>query len=679
MPVVQLEVMKASWLKQYNTLTHTTSFRLAFVALLVSLCGVVFISYGIYHEYPERAQQKTFEDARSGINQELSELMTKGDEVVAIPKVVSAIASEDSATLSEVLPIERDKRGINLMKAVNKDGVVIVRTVTTSAIGDNAFINSPIGRKMVQSGQSVASVEINAVDARQLIISTGRFVYRNNARVGALTATYLADDIYAKHFANAYLSAGSEVAFYTNEYGLAGTSIAAPTSKKLIEGYLKPELDIIKQDNTKKLIRLPDGRIFIVRNMFLPGTEGSVGGVLIFTQLKYINSFVVIGLLIPLIIFFIVLFRLRRHYLGRGKKISWLSPSLDMFIIFYFLSCLTLLLFLQGNFPKFKIPVYPLYNSVLRLQPEGGIFDSRFSQRISVILDSGGEAINAIRLSLSYNPSELKVQSIDMDRSICENFILSEHNSKTGQIEMECIIPNPGFKGNGAVVGDLFFKAEPGIKQTTIHFNDDSQVLANDGLGTNVLRLAVNSAIRFNDDSASKDSLVLFSPSHPNPERWYSKKTVALSWAPSLPARISAVDGVLEKTSASLPPLQKKILEDGTHHFTVSMRNESGKELNESITVNIDTTPPEILNLGASETKIKPGGLVRFTASGKDSMSGLQRVFYLKINDEIFFPIGQDVYIPFPQSGVYTITLRAYDKAGNYSDTSKKITVRRYQ
>jgi len=673
--------MKASWLKQFGNLTKTTPFHLAFVALLVSLCGVVFITYGIYQEYPKRAVQKTFEKTRVGINQELSELMEKGNEVASIPKVVSAIASEDSGTLSEILPIEKEKRGINLMKVVNKDGVVIVRTVTTNAVGDNTFINSPIGRKMVQSGQSVASVETSAVDARQLIISTGRFVYRNNVRIGALTATYLADDIYATHFANAYLPEGSEVAFYTKEYGLAGTSITIPVSKKLIEGYLKPELDIIQNDNTEKLIRLPDGKIFIVRNMFLPGVEGSAGGVLIFTQLKYINLLVIIDLLIPLAIFFIVLFKLRRHYLRRGKKISWCCPSLDIFVIIYFLSCLTLLLFLYGNLPKFKMPVYPLYNSVLRLQPEGGIFDSRFPQRISVILDSGGEAINAIRLSLSYNPSELKVQSIDMDRSICENFILSEHNSKTGQIEMECIIPNPGFKGNGAIVGDLFFKAEPGIKQTVIRFNDDSQVLANDGLGTNVLRLAVNSTIRFNADSltAGKESLLLFSPSHPNPERWYSKKTVALSWAPSLPGRISAVDGVLEKTSASLPPLQKKVLEDGTHHFTVSMRAESGKEISESIAVNIDTTPPETLTLSASETKIKPGGLVRFTASGKDSMSGLQRVFYLKIDDEIFFPIGQDVYIPFPQSGVYTITLRAYDKAGNYSDTSKKITVRRYQ
>ncbi len=300
---------------------------------------------------------------------------------------------------------------------------------------------------------------------------------------------------------------------------------------------------------------------------------------------------------------------------------------------------------------------------------------------MSVILDSGGEAINAMRLVLSYNPNELKVQSVDMDRSICEHFILSEHNSVSGKIVMECIIPNPGFKRNGGIVTDLFFKPLPGVKQSSIHFLEDSEVLANDGLATNVLRMAVDSTIRFEDSIliGEQKSLTLFSSTHPNPERWYSKKTVSLSWAPNIEAKLLAEKASHDMNSATAPPLQTTVQSDGIHHFTIEGRNQAGELMRGQVTARIDTMPPEELTLSASETKIKPGGLVRFEAKGKDFLSGLQRVFYLKINDEIFFPIGDQIHIPFPQAGTYTITLRAYDRAGNYRDVSKKISVKRYQ
>jgi hypothetical protein len=344
-------------------------------------------------------------------------------------------------------------------------------------------------------------------------------------------------------------------------------------------------------------------------------------------------------------------------------------------------SCLAFIFAFYNRFIEFKNRPFPLYNSILRFQPEGGVFDRRFAQRMSVMLDTGGESVNAIRLSLSYNPDELKIQSVDMDRSVCKNFIISEHNSESGKIVMECIIPKPGFKGNSAVVTDLYLKPQEGVTQSSLHFLEDSQVLADDGLATNVLRMAVDSTLRFdNSDSLDKQqSLVVFSPTHPNPERWYSKRTVDLSWAPFLPASIKAATQSHDASDPELPPIHKTVTSDGVHTFTIEAKNSTGELISGSVTARVDTTPPEKLELKASETRIKPGGLVRFTATGEDSMSGLQRVFYLKINDEIFFPIGSEMYVPFPQAGKYTITLRAYDKAGNYRDVSKKILVKRYQ
>ncbi len=659
----------------------STSFLTATAALVISFVLISILLYIGYQQRPDHDAERVLRQAQDAISRELTESIANGDAMALNPELADAIEKEDQEAIAEQLSFGTNEKGSAFMAVTNDQGIVLNRTASNAKIGDNYFLNHPLGRRMFASGQSAASIEIRTNDPRELMLLSGRFVYKGDKKVGALLFGYATDNDYATYFARNYLPAGTEIGFYTKEYGLSGTSVQKEIGKELLARYVRPELEMIQTDHAKRFLLLPDGRFFIAQNLILPGSEDSGGGMLLFTPLPYITNVVIFCLLFPLVVFFIVLFFAHRAK-RREEKTNWVfSPFIIGFIVLYVISCSALALGFYNRFIKFKLIPYPLYNSVLRFQPEGGVFDGRFAQRMSVILDSGGEAINAMRLVLSYNPKELKVQSVDMDRSICEHFILSEHNSVSGKIVMECIIPNPGFKRNGGIVTDLFFKPLPGVKQSSIHFLDDSEVLANDGLATNVLRLAVDSTMRF-EESASIDtqkSLTLFSPTHPNPERWYSKKNITLSWAPNIPAELLAEMASHDMSPATLPPLKKTVQSDGIHAFKIQGHNAQGELISGELTARVDTTPPEELTLLASETTIKPGGLVRFEASGKDFLSGLQRVFYLKINDEIFFPISNQVYIPFPQAGTYTITLRAYDKAGNYRDVSKKIIVNRYQ
>ena len=655
---------------------------IAISSLALALIAAAFIFCLVYKFYPANKAAHNLEKVRTGFSQEIESFLETSRELGNNPEIASALANDDTEAVSRLLAAKINERGTRLIAATNQQGTVLARTRSTNTIGDNFFINNPLGRKLSQSGEDAFAFQGNTTNPRQLILLTGHVVYQEQEKVGALFLGYSTDDTYARYFVQKYLPPASHLVFYTNEYGLSGASVEMPIGKELLNRYIKPELDLLKEDYGTRLVRLPDHRLFIVQNLMLPGAEDSLGGVLIFTPLPYWFLYFTLGFLVPLLFLLAVLWFVRyRTFLKKKKTLHFFEHLSVSLVAVYSLACVLAMLLLYASFFNFKIKPYPLYNSILRFQPEGGVFDRRFAQRISVMLDSGGEAINAIRLSLQYNPDELRVQSIDMDRSICEHFIVSNHNSQTGQIEMECIIPNPGFKGSSAVVSDLFFKAEPNTTFTSLRFLDDSQVLANDGLATNVLRMAVNSTIKFADGQAIADQnkLIVFSPTHPNPERWYSKRTVFLSWAPSILGEIIP-DGMSHTGKmALLPPIKKIVNQDGRHKFTIQAKNERGEIISGEYSVNIDKTPPEELFLSASETKIKPGGLVRFTASGKDSLSGLQRVFYLKINDEIFFPIGSEIHIPFPEAGTYNVTLRAYDKAGNYRDVSQKIIVRRYQ
>jgi len=644
------------------------------------ICSLVILYVG-YHYYPRLSAEKNLERTQYGISRELDEMKRTGDALAAFPDVAAAIAAEDIEALDRLIVSNTTERGTQRFVMTNSQGNVISRTFSRNIIGDNLFLNNPLGRAMAQSGEGGVSIQVSSIDPRQAILTSGRFVYQKEQKVGALLYGYGADDTYAQYFAKEYLPKNTQIAFYTKENGLSGTSITRPIGKDVLGRYLRPELELLKSDHSTRLIRMPDFRLFIAQNLWLPGAEESTTGLLIFTPLPHIYTLMALSFFLPLLLFLLLLV-LSHCELRRPQKLHLFSaPTIVIPGTIYIVAMLALLLSFFNNFLPFQGSVFPLYNSILRFQPEGGVFDRRFPQRISVLLDSGGEAINTIRLSMEYNPAELKVQSVDMDRSICKHFIVSEHNSQTGHIEMECIIPNPGFKGSSAVLTDLFFKAEEETTLSSLHFLSDSEVLANDGLATNVLRMAIDSTIRFEDGQAleNQDRLIVFSPTHSNPERWYSKKTVFVSWAPAVIGSVS-LDGENPATSPfGLPPLKKIIAEEGKHFIHINAKNARGETVSGSLAVRIDTTPPEVLTLAASETKIKPGGLVRFMAAGSDSLSGLQRVFYLKINDEVFFPIGTEIQVPFPQAGNYTVTLRAYDKAGNYREVSKNIVVRRYQ
>lgn len=672
---------KISFISEAREIIFSKTLLMPFFAFIISLVILSALLYFGFHEQPEKDASLAVVTTQEAIETELKEITEQGERLAESPGLVEAIQKEDAEAIGLALKPYINDRGLTLFNVVNAEGVVIARTQTKNKIGDNFFINNPIGRRMIESGENHSSIELRATDPRQILFISGHFIYSGEQRIGAMFLAYSTDDSFSKYLRDKYLSPGTEVAFYTNEYGLTSSSIERPIGKELLNRFVRPELDLFQKNYSKRYILLPDGRLFIAQNILLPGAESKTSGILIFTPLTYIFKIFLLGGLLPLLIFFLTLYIILRAD-KKKEKDHWLVSFIMICVAAVYLvgfAALTFALF--NKFLQFKVTPYPLYNSVLRFQPEGGVFDSRFAQRMSVILDSGGEAINAIRLSISYNPKELKVQSVDMDRSICVHFIISEHNSVSGKISMECIIPNPGFKKNAGIVSDLFFKPLEGVKQSSVHFLSDSEVLANDGLATNVLRMAVDTTMRFDEASSveSQQSLLLFSPSHPNPERWYSNKTVSLSWTPRIPAKVLAHEDLHEASLLSLPQIKKVVSKDGEHVFNVQGTNDSGTMISGKITARVDTTPPEELELSASETRIKPGGLVRFSVKARDSMSGLQRVFYLKINDEIFFPIGDQIHVPFPQAGTYTVTARVYDRAGNHRDVSKKIIVKRYQ
>jgi hypothetical protein len=71
------------------------------------------------------------------------------------------------------------------------------------------------------------------------------------------------------------------------------------------------------------------------------------------------------------------------------------------------------------------------------------------------------------------------------------------------------------------------------------------------------------------------------------------------------------------------------------------------------------------------------GEIVRLLIQGVDGESGLSSNYYVSIDNGVLLPVGGTVFIPFTSSGTKEITVRIFDKAGNYVDKTKTIKVER--
>jgi len=112
---------------------------------------------------------------------------------------------------------------------------------------------------------------------------------------------------------------------------------------------------------------------------------------------------------------------------------------------------------------------------------------------VSVYVKSTDQAINACEAEISFPTDKLEVLSVSSKNSIFNLMVQNPtFSNKTGAIGFSGVVLNPGFTGASGRMITLSFKAKnPGTAK--LNFNS-AQVLANDGLGTDILSVA-NSAL----------------------------------------------------------------------------------------------------------------------------------------------------------------------------------------
>lgn len=659
-------------------LTLFKRFRIKFLIWfgLWSLIVFVFVApllNRFINELANGLYQKKVSLVSQSLQKEQDYLLSQTKQLIDSGILNQYIEEKDIPGLLTILNEEQQKRQIGLMLVTDSEGTVLTRTKDVSKRGDYVFNITPWGRALSR-GEIFSSIEYGKLET--LTVLAAGPINNDAGLLGALVTANEINNDYAKFFKQKYLRGGIELIFYSKSDGIVGSTFSDLQLKKTLFTYFNTGSEWLKDGLTDKIVRLGQEEYYL-KNLIFPGLEKSPGGVMVLFPSSYYLRSLIFALVLTLIFLFGVIFYLRLP----KRRFRW---QLILFFVLVVLigSFVINLIFLEEEVFKVKEVIYSIYNSELKLEPEFDILNSSSSHRLAIKLLSGGEAVNAFSAVLTYDPAQAAVEEIIFTNSFCNPELVIEKSidENLGEVHIACVVPSPGFiEANGTLAELLVKPLKAG--DFSIRFGADTKVLANDGLGTNVLRDVVDGYYYVYNDAFEKT--VVFSTSHPNGERWYNSKSVRFEWVSDqdqpqyhyLFNEEPSYNALIEPTLIRGQSISLNVEHDGVYYFYLIAAKGTAREFVSRYKVKVDATPPLAPEIKASATKVKPGDVVRVVFESHDASSGLQKSFYVKVDEGTFLPLQQPLFIAFVEKGIHAVIIRAFDRAGNFSDNTVKIEV----
>lgn len=601
--------------------------------------------------------------------------------IATSPDLIAALQKKDTLGILGTLRDEQDAHQLTTLAVTDEHGIVLMRTVSVSRNGDYLFQETPYGQEVARG---IPTVSVERGTALPLLVVAGFPVDENAKMIGALFGGYLIDDAYAHNFRGAYLNSSINLIYYSKDHGVVGTTFEASSTKTLLSQYFNIGSDWIQKRLSNREVIL-EGRSYFLINVELPGLKGSPGGVLVLYPLNYPVAAglraLILALSFLLIVFYFHIYRARKKcYFADQATLAVLFMIVLLFCFFNAIFGLYLDAFVV------KSPPFTIYNATLSLQPDSGIFDRSFGQRVAVHVSTGGEAINSALIDLVYDPAKLQVTDIFTANSFCSPSMFLEKtiNNSNGEVRVACGLPSPGFSGEGTVIEFGIQPLQEG--EAVLRFSSSTEILANDGLGTDVLRLSTDAGYEIADGRNvfarnGIPSVLVFSPTHPNSERWYNQSNVLTTWASSpgykyrysldqipTPVNIEAAS-----TTAS-SSITLSHLTDGIYYFHIAAEENGAIGPISDYKIMIDTTSPASPMIELSQSTILSGQVVRMAVESHDALSGLEANYYVKFDDGVFLPAVSPLFVSLPE-GTHKIVVRVFDRAGNFIDGSIWVNV----
>lgn len=336
--------------------------------------------------------------------------------------------------------------------------------------------------------------------------------------------------------------------------------------------------------------------------------------------------------------------------------------------------------------------------ATLRVNPSTGVYTVGAPFTISVLLNTEGKAVNAADGTLTFNTRELSVISVSRASSIF-NLWTEEptFSNSAGTITFGGGSPS-GYKGaSGAIVTVTMKALGAGTPKITMK---SGSALAADGMGTNVLTGMSGGTftIATKEDSPAPEYIPpantpgapkVTSSTHGDESKWYREKVATLTW--SVPGDVTSVRTALDQNAGTVPtkvydePISEKTLEDlpeGVSYFHIQFKNKDGWGRMTHYAFHVDSEAPKnfiIAEEGITDANnptrtlvfnsedVSPIHEYKIQIDGKDA--------FVYKDEKLEKKYALDALLP----GYHTLTVEAFDSAGNTAIASYSLTVEAFE
>lgn len=654
--------------------------RLHTAALVVYVFLLVGVGYAIPYAVTALntvVARSAVAQAQHGIRVESQSLLENARALARDQRLVAALERGDRLRLLSFGIEEARRHGIDSLIVTDASGIVHARVPDATIVGDRLYERTAWGRA-VSRGQDIASTEAGAIHA--LLIAGGVPVRRGPEPIGGVFTLRILDDVFARTLKTSYLPSSAEVVFFDTSDTVVGSSM---TNQELfaipseIRAAVRAGVEYVQEISIS-------GTDYSVFTVPLFGNDGEViGRMMVLVPAQPFSVAAMLAALLSLVFFIgletLHIYGMRRSAPGFFSRAYSALIALGVFLV---------LLMLFVYFGRHAVPVfarspYVIYNSTLSFEPETILFDSMEEQDIQIVVKPGGESINAIGVAIHFDPKAVRVTEVRTDSSICDPRLIIEQNvdEKAGIVHLSCALSPGGFSAPRGVVGDIF--VQPLVAGTfTLRFDEDAHVYANDGLATDVLRVAQDGSYQVSS-KLSDGPIPVFSPTHPNPTRWYAQTTARFYWLPrpglmyryvldDEPAAIGQHRAVAVADGTALVTASG----DGTHYFRLAAFSATGREVaSTTYRLQIDTTLPPKPTVLLSKDHVAPGEVFRLDFSNNDKSPNAKKGFYVKLDDGLLYPVTPPLFTAILYGGWHTYTVRVFDAAGNFSDETASVFI----
>lgn len=328
----------------------------------------------------------------------------------------------------------------------------------------------------------------------------------------------------------------------------------------------------------------------------------------------------------------------------------------------------------------------------LYFSPSSGTYQVGQVFPVEIRTSSADQSMNATEGVVTFPQDKLEVVSLLKNNSIINLWVQEPSFSNAqGTINFEGIVLNPGYKGAGGSIITVNFKGKA-MGSAPLALSSAS-VLANDGLGTNILvsagtaqfNLAAAGIIPPAAISDVPAAPQITSPTHPDPNKWYANPDPKFTW--KAPSGITGARALLDRNADSKPYVvysptisekEFKGLADGIWYFHFQLRNASGWGEISHFRFQIDTAKPDFLKITEVPRPDLTEPKAEFILEAKDSTSGIDHYEIQADRGEskVWSDDGTHTYLtPALESGKHILIVKAVDKAGNFLTESAEFIV----